>query len=355
LATSLSSPCAASINPFAWHRVTVIPGRCALIARRTGVAASWSTRIVATMERTADHPPPDTTKPAAGTRMLPGISALPDCRGLVLDQWGVLHDGHRPLPGALDCLARLRAAGTRIVIVSNSGRSGAANAELMAGLGIAASDYDAVVTAGDAACEALVARSDAFHRALGRRALVIARDEDRDMIAALGIEAVDAIDAAELLLVMSWNPGHRSASDYEAMLREALARRLPMVCGNPDVTTPSAGRLVDAVGAIARRYEAMGGAVSYHGKPYPAIYAMGLDLLARHGVAARDVVAVGDSIAHDIVGARGAGLRSALVAGGIHRDALGIAPGELPSAARWAAFARDAEALPDYLVATFRW
>jgi ribonucleotide monophosphatase NagD (HAD superfamily) len=128
-----------------------------------------------------------------------------------------------------------------------------------------------------------------------------------------------------------------------------------MVCGNPDVTTPSAGKLVEAVGAIAARYEAMGGAVSFHGKPYPAIYAMGLALLARHGVAARDVVAVGDSIAHDIVGAHRAGLRGALVAGGIHREVLGIAPGELPSAARWSAFAQDAEAIPDYLVATFAW
>jgi HAD superfamily hydrolase (TIGR01459 family) len=308
------------------------------------------------MQTTADAPLPESTDNATATRMLPGVRALaPDCDGLVLDQWGVLHDGRQALPGALDCLARLRAAGKHIVIVSNSGRSGAVNAALMERFGVTARDYDALVTAGDAAREALLARDDDFHRALGRRAYVLARDEDHGIAETFGLETVDTIDAADLVLVLSWTPGHRTVGDYESMLRDALARRLPMVCGNPDVTTPSGDHLVEAVGTIAKRYESMGGAVRFHGKPYPGIYAMGLAALASRGVDARRVVAVGDSIAHDVVGARGAGLRSALVAGGIHRDALGITPGELPGAARWARVAREAEALPDYVVATFAW
>jgi HAD superfamily hydrolase (TIGR01459 family) len=308
------------------------------------------------MQTTADAPLPESTDNATATRMLPGVRALaPDCDGLVLDQWGVLHDGRQALPGALDCLARLRAAGKHIVIVSNSGRSGAVNAALMERFGVTAHDYDALVTAGDAAREAMLSRDDEFHRALGRRAYVLARDEDHGIAETFGLETVDTIDAADLVLVLSWTPGHRTVGDYESMLRDALARRLPMVCGNPDVTTPSGDHLVEAVGAIAKRYESMGGAVRFHGKPYPGIYAMGLAALASRGVDARRVVAVGDSIAHDVVGARGAGLRSALVAGGIHRDALGVTPGELPGAARWARFARDAEALPDYVVATFAW
>ena len=43
-------------------------------------------------------------------------------RGFIVDQWGVLRDGARPYADALDCLARLRDAGKRIVWLSNSGK-----------------------------------------------------------------------------------------------------------------------------------------------------------------------------------------------------------------------------------------
>ena len=54
---------------------------------------------------------------------LAGVSALAgDYDGFVLDLWGVIHDGVEPYPGALDCLARLRAAGKATVLLSNAPR-----------------------------------------------------------------------------------------------------------------------------------------------------------------------------------------------------------------------------------------
>ena len=54
---------------------------------------------------------------------LAGVSALvADFDGYILDQWGVMHDGTRPYPGAAECLQRLRAAGKRIVVLSNSSK-----------------------------------------------------------------------------------------------------------------------------------------------------------------------------------------------------------------------------------------
>ena len=40
-----------------------------------------------------------------------------------IDQYGVLHDGQRPYPGAIEALATLKAREARVVILSNSGRS----------------------------------------------------------------------------------------------------------------------------------------------------------------------------------------------------------------------------------------
>ena len=47
-----------------------------------------------------------------------------------------------------------------------------------------------------------------------------------------------------------------------------------MVCANPDlVSVTPEGELVICPGTVARRYEAIGGFVRWHGKPDPAVYA----------------------------------------------------------------------------------
>ena len=45
-----------------------------------------------------------------------------------VDQYGVLHDGRHPYPGAIEALRRLKDAGRHVVLLSNSGRSAAYNA-----------------------------------------------------------------------------------------------------------------------------------------------------------------------------------------------------------------------------------
>ncbi len=292
--------------------------------------------------------------PHAMPTMLSGMRDLATrYDGFLLDQWGVLHDGGKPFPGAIDCLERLREAGKRIVILSNSGRTGESNARTMLSLGIGGHLYDAVVTAGDAAREAFRARSDPFHRELGMRALMIAKDEDLAHAGEFGVTAVDDVAAADLVLVVNLPLGHRSVDDYAPLLAAARARDLPLVCANPDVVVVHPGAVVvDAAGAVAERYEAMGGRVRYHGKPHPGVYALGM---ARLGVAAPRVLAVGDSMAHDVAGAHGAGVDCAFIVGGIHREALGVPAGELPDPAGWPAFAAAAGESPEYVVAMFRW
>jgi ribonucleotide monophosphatase NagD (HAD superfamily) len=78
----------------------------------------------------------------------------------------------------------------------------------------------------------------------------------------------------------------------------------------PGGTTFGAGR-------IARLYGELGGAVTFIGKPYPAMYHMALDLVGGRSDMA---VGIGDSVEHDIVGAKGVGAAAAFVLGGIHAD-----------------------------------
>jgi ribonucleotide monophosphatase NagD (HAD superfamily) len=125
-----------------------------------------------------------------------------------------------------------------------------------------------------------------------------------------------------------------------------------MVCANPDILRLTPHGLVDAQGVLAARYEALGGRVFYHGKPYPAIYE---SCLAALGCSRDAVLMVGDSVDHDVLGARRAGISSALIPGGVHGPALGIDWGALPEERAWRTFASQACAQPDLLLAAFNW
>ena len=272
--------------------------------------------------------------------------------GFILDQWGVLHDGTVPYAGAAECLKRLRAAGKRIVVLSNSGKRETDNLKLMARMGFDVSLLDRFVSAGEEARRAIEARADPFHRALGRRCFAFTRGGDRVLLEGIGLELVDRVEDAEFLAVVGNDSPRRAVADYEAELVAGVERHLPMVCANPDTARLTPQGIIEAQGVLALRYEALGGRVFYHGKPYPAIYASCLTAL---GCAPDRVVTVGDSADHDILGASRAKLASALIPGGVHASELGITWGEIPTADAWRAFSARAPAQPAYLLDGFNW
>jgi HAD superfamily hydrolase (TIGR01459 family) len=286
--------------------------------------------------------------------MLTGVSQLvEDYDGFILDQWGVLHDGVTPYPGARDCVRRLHEGGKRIVVLSNTGQTADRNLSLMRGMGFDSDWFDRFVGAGEDARAALAERRDPFHRALGRRCYAFTRAGNHGLIDGIGLEIVESVAEAEFLAVIGIDSPPLGVADYEALLQAGISQGLPMVCANPDIVRVSPEGTVAAPGALARRYEALGGNVFYHGKPYPAIYASclrGLD-----GCAPERVIAIGDSIEHDVLGASRAGLACAFIAGGIHADELVDFWGALPAPQRWDAFVRPAVAQPQYVLPALVW
>src|SRR5260370_21258042 len=102
--------------------------------------------------------------------LLTGLREIaPRYDGFVLDLWGVLHDGSAPLPGVLDALARLKAAGKRLAVLSNAPRRAALVASRMTELGIPPQLYDHVYSSGEEARQPLERPADPFYAALGRR------------------------------------------------------------------------------------------------------------------------------------------------------------------------------------------
>jgi len=76
-----------------------------------------------------------------------GIAALaPRYDGFIVDLWGVVHDGVAPLPGALECMASLMAAGKRIVLLSNAPRRADDVVERITRIGVRAGLYHYVMS-----------------------------------------------------------------------------------------------------------------------------------------------------------------------------------------------------------------
>ena len=268
--------------------------------------------------RRAWHPHGMAANPVALTGVRPLAESFD---GFIVDVWGVLHDGLRLYPGVTDALDRLAERGKDVVFLTNAPRRSRDVARMLARLGLPERHRRNIVASGESVHTALADRTDRFHAALGRRCIVLGETMQNDILTGLDLDRVDAFEDAEFIVnIGPWRKG-AALADYEDDLARAAGLDLPMICANPDLSVMQGGSEMLCAGALAVRYEALGGSVAWHGKPRPAIYDL---CLARLGGPPRDrVVAIGDSMATDIEGAAAAGCDSALVLGGLHAGEIG--------------------------------
>jgi len=281
-----------------------------------------------------------------------GLSAIAECFDhVLLDQWGVLHDGRRVYPGVRDALVGLRRAGKRILVLSNSGRRAAENAERLATLGLPRDSFDFLVTSGEATWRALQHGDGAPFGRLGRRCLLITRGDDRSVVAGIDLDLVERPRDADFILLGGFDDGFADPALWAPILDEALSHGLPMICANPDLTMITPSGLAPAPGRMARDYAEKGGEVVHVGKPYAPIYGACLELLGNPDPAR--VLAVGDSLDHDILGGRRMGMPTALVIAGVHAPAFAAAAS--PTEKVRVAEALAGESRPDWVMPTLAW
>jgi ribonucleotide monophosphatase NagD (HAD superfamily) len=127
-----------------------------------------------------------------------------------------------------------------------------------------------------------------------------------------------------------------------------------LVCANPDVVSVLPGGAFGiAPGALARHYEGLGGRVSYIGKPHRPVYELCLATLAP--LPPREILVIGDSIAHDIAGGAAMGLATALIMSGIHAPLFDLERGLSANAAALERLEAEYGARPDWVLPRFRW
>ncbi len=265
---------------------------------------------------------------------------------VVLDQWGVLHDGSAPYDAAPGCLAALKAAGTRLAVLSNSGKRGAPNAARIAAMGFGADLFDTVMTSGEALWQDI-----ASGRVPAGRLCPIERDRGDAAAWARGLAVTltDSAAVADAILLMGLPDGAVQAP-FASLLATALARGIPVLCTNPDRASPRAGGItVASPGALAHAHAAAGGTVAFYGKPHLPVFRA---VEAAMDLSGGRILMVGDSLEHDIAGAKAAGWDAVLVTGGLHAAAF---DGPAPQAETLARLAKaEGAPLPDYILPELR-
>ncbi len=246
-----------------------------------------------------------------------GISDRYD--GFIFDVWGTLYDGGNAFPGALETVKALAERDKKILVLSNSPRIPVIVGKRLKAIGFELGWFTEIVTSGGMVADIVGGRRDAASAALGERVLWLGQERFPDTVPAGSFTVVQ--DAGEADWVLNAGPeiSETRLEDFETVLSASAERGLPMVCANPDKSVLQSGAQLLCAGAMAERYEEMGGPVRYFGKPYPEIFARCLD---RIGLPADRVLVVGDNLETDILGANRTGIDSLLLGCGIHAVAL---------------------------------
>ena len=258
---------------------------------------------------------------SAAPQTPPGLAALLDrYDAFIFDLWGVLHDGKQCYPGIMPMLRKIRMAGKKVGILSNSPRPLAAAAENIRKFNLVPEFYDALLTSGQLVFEALRERPDAWMQQLGRDCIHIGPDHEFASFAPLGLTKEGDPDDATFIFVTGIADPLAVCDDFQPILDYGLARKLPLLCANPDRNVTIGGQRSIAAGALATRYAAMGGTMrESYGKPHPEIFRR---MLQQLGAPADRTLMIGDNLLTDIAGARALKIPTLWIYGGVHLTEL---------------------------------
>ena len=237
---------------------------------------------------------------------------------VALDQFGVLHNGSVCYASASEAMRMLHARGKEIIILSNSGKRADLNLQRIEKMGLPVETISRVVTSGEALWQDVNESRIRVAGRIPRRLFPICGLPDDPKVWASGsnVEIGEEIDPYCDAILLMGLPDDTEATAYDPTFQQALEFEIPLICSNPDKTSPRADRFVMSPGALAGRYAEMGGKVIWYGKPHAPVF----QAVMRHrpDLDPDRFLVVGDSLEHDIAGGQKVGFQTALVRGGIH-------------------------------------
>jgi len=221
-----------------------------------------------------------------------------------IDLWGVVHNGIKLNPGAIQVLENLDNLNKRFVFMSNAPRKSKNVAKFLLNLKMKKRLIKNIFTSGEAALKSLQKKTYGnFFYHLGPK---------RDSSLFKGFEKnKKKLDEADFILCTGLLEQEEESLDFYINLLKKHTK-IKMICTNPDLIVHRGKKQEYCAGSVAKIFKNLGGKVIYFGKPYPDIY----KFCIKKG---EKILAIGDNIRTDIMGANSMKIDSLFITDGIHK------------------------------------
>lgn len=228
--------------------------------------------------------------------------------GFVLDAFGVLNIGESAIPGAVAQIARMRAAGKRVVVLTN----GASHARAKALAKYARLGFDFAAAEVVASRDIAIAAMARYPKGMLWAAITAEGASFEDIPGRIeplsgSDHLLHSADGFVFLGAEGWSAAHQ-ARLYAAL----LAHPRPVIVANPDIVAPREDGFTLEPGHFAHDLPAT---AEFHGKPYGAALEEAVArLCATSPIPRARIAMVGDTLHTDVLGGRAAGLGTVLIA-----------------------------------------
>jgi HAD superfamily hydrolase (TIGR01459 family) len=242
----------------------------------------------------------------------------------IFDVWGVIHDGVEAYPQAKETIEYLRNNGKKICFLSNAPRRASKVAGVIKNYGIDKNLYDFILTSGETFYLDFQENQKRKYKNYGKNYLYIGPKKDLDLLDGLKYNMVDSAGEADFAIVTGFDDEDSEIEEKMPQAVDAISHGLELICVNPDlVVVRQDGTEMICAGALGKKYQELGGEVTYYGKPHNKTYKK-LSQLFDSGCKKERMLAIGDALETDIKGANNFGIDSLLLTGGILSNKLNV-------------------------------
>jgi len=231
------------------------------------------------------------------------------------DLWGVIHNGVQCYSEALKALKNIK-KNKKIILISNAPRPNYDVQKFLKKINFSKSFYHLLITSGD------VTRSYLKNNYKNKSFYHLGPKRDESLFSNLSLKKT-SLNKADFVICTGVNNNKDSIKKYYPILKKINNRKLKMICANPDLIVHRGNVVEYCAGSIAKLYEKMGGKVQYFGKPYKYFYEYIFKILKKKykkKIKKNKILAIGDNLNTDILGANNLNVKNLFIAGGIHKS-----------------------------------
>jgi HAD superfamily hydrolase (TIGR01459 family) len=204
----------------------------------------------------------------------------------------------------------------KIILISNAPRPNYDVQKFLKEINFSKSFYHLLITSGD------VTRSYLKNNYKNKSFYHLGPKRDESLFSNLSLKKT-SLNKADFVICTGVNNNKDSIKKYYSILKKINNRKLKMICANPDLIVHRGNKVEYCAGSIAKLYEKMGGKVQYFGKPYKHFYEYIFNILKKKykkKIMKSKILAIGDNLNTDILGANNFNVKNLFIAGGIHKS-----------------------------------